>query len=191
MPTLYSRILETPIGPMTAVSLSRDAARTPDGAALVCLEFGHRIGDALDGLLRLAEVDEAPRAAAPGDCPVLDAVEVQLAAYFAGEGRSFDVPIRTFGTAFQRRVWDELGRIPYGQTISYGELARRVGSDGGARAVGAANGDNRISIVIPCHRVVASDGSLHGYGGGLEAKQRLLELEGALDAAPLFSPTGR
>jgi methylated-DNA-[protein]-cysteine S-methyltransferase len=101
----------------------------------------------------------------------------QLRAYFAGELREFDLPLAPEGTPFQLRVWRELRNIPHGQTISYGELARRVGSPKGSRAVGLANGANPISIVIPCHRVIGSNGKLTGYGGGLENKERLLALE--------------
>ena len=101
----------------------------------------------------------------------------QLRAYFAGELRDFDLPLAPEGTPFQLRVWRELRNIPYGQTISYGELARRVGSPKGSRAVGLANGANPISIVVPCHRVIGSNGKLTGYGGGLENKERLLALE--------------
>jgi methylated-DNA-[protein]-cysteine S-methyltransferase len=101
----------------------------------------------------------------------------QLSAYFAGRLRQFDVPVAPDGTEFQRRVWAELQRIPYGETISYGELARRLGNPKAVRAVGLANGSNPISIVIPCHRVIGSNGSLVGYGGGLPIKQALLALE--------------
>jgi len=101
----------------------------------------------------------------------------QLRAYFAGELREFDLPLAPQGTPFQLRVWRELRNIPYGQTISYGELARRVGSPKGSRAVGLANGANPISIVVPCHRVIGNNGKLTGYGGGLENKARLLALE--------------
>ncbi|MGD0618396.1 MAG: methylated-DNA--[protein]-cysteine S-methyltransferase [Bryobacteraceae bacterium] len=101
----------------------------------------------------------------------------QLRAYFAGELHDFDVPLAPEGTPFQLRVWRELRNIPYGQTISYGELARRIGSPNGSRAVGLANGANPISIVVPCHRVIGSNGKLTGYGGGLENKELLLALE--------------
>jgi methylated-DNA-[protein]-cysteine S-methyltransferase len=103
----------------------------------------------------------------------------QLEAYFAGERRTFDLPLSLAGTPFQRRVWQEVRRIPYGSTISYAELARRVGNPAAVRAVGAANGRTPVPIVIPCHRVVGADGSLTGYGGGLDRKRALLELEGA------------
>jgi methylated-DNA-[protein]-cysteine S-methyltransferase len=101
----------------------------------------------------------------------------QLDAYFAGERQVFDLPLAPRGTAFQLRVWEELRRIPFGHTISYGELARRVGDPNAARAVGAANGQNPISIIVPCHRVIGADGSLTGFGGGVATKRALLEHE--------------
>jgi methylated-DNA-[protein]-cysteine S-methyltransferase len=101
----------------------------------------------------------------------------QLDAYFAGELDTFDLPLAPAGTAFQMRVWEELQRIPFGETISYSELAERIGNPRTVRAVGLANGRNPISIVIPCHRVIGADGSLVGYGGGLERKRWLLEHE--------------
>jgi methylated-DNA-[protein]-cysteine S-methyltransferase len=108
----------------------------------------------------------------------LDEVRRQLRAYFAGQRQAFDMPLAPAGTIWQRRVWDELARIPYGQTISYVELARRAENPSAVRAAGAANGRNPISIVIPCHRVIGADGRLTGYSGGLEAKRWLLNLEG-------------
>lgn len=104
----------------------------------------------------------------------------QLGQYFAGERVEFDLRLAAIGNGFERKVWAELARIPYGQTISYGELARRIGEPGKARAVGRANGRNPISIVVPCHRVIGADGTLTGYGGGVERKRFLLELEGSL-----------
>ncbi|MBE2317502.1 methylated-DNA--[protein]-cysteine S-methyltransferase [Solirubrobacter sp. CPCC 204708] len=104
-------------------------------------------------------------------------VRAQLAEYFAGERTTFDVPLAAVGTPFQRTVWDELRAIPYGHTRTYGELAERLGRPYGARAVGSANARNPISIIVPCHRVVAADGGLTGFGGGMERKRRLLELE--------------
>ena len=101
----------------------------------------------------------------------------QLREYFAGRRTEFDLPIETEGTAFQKRVWKGLQAIPYGETISYVELARRIGNPKAMRAVGSANGRNQIPIVIPCHRVIAADGTLGGFGGGLDVKQRLLDLE--------------
>jgi len=116
------------------------------------------------------------------DDPVLAEAVGQLNRYFAGELTVFDLPLATAGTPFQERVWSALREIPYGTTASYGEVARRLGLAGGAsRAVGLANGSNPISIVIPCHRVIGADGSLTGYGGGLDRKRYLLDLErGAL-----------
>jgi methylated-DNA-[protein]-cysteine S-methyltransferase len=105
-----------------------------------------------------------------------EAVE-QLREYFAGERTSFDLELAPVGTEFQRRVWKALEEIPYGETRSYGELAAAVGSPGAARAVGLANGRNPIGIIVPCHRVIGANGSLTGYGGGLERKHVLLELE--------------
>jgi methylated-DNA-[protein]-cysteine S-methyltransferase len=110
-------------------------------------------------------------------------VECQLGEYFARQRRDFDLPLAPRGSEFQRQVWAELCRIPYGQTISYGEQARRMGDPSLSRAVGAANGANPIWLVIPCHRVIGSDGSLVGYGGGLPVKRALLEHEGALSAS--------
>ena len=102
----------------------------------------------------------------------------QLSEYFAGERRQFDLPLRLEGTDFQRRVWHELTEIPYGETWSYGELARRIGNTKASRAVGLANGSNPISILVPCHRVIGANGSLTGYGGGMERKKWLLAHEG-------------
>ncbi len=101
----------------------------------------------------------------------------QLEEYFAGERRDFDLPLAARGTRFQRLVWGELRRIPFGRTISYGELAGRIGKPTASRAVGAANGKNPLPVVVPCHRVIGSGGTLVGYGGGLPTKQALLELE--------------
>lgn len=101
----------------------------------------------------------------------------QLRGFFAGELQQFDLPLAPDGTQFQQRVWNELQQIPYGETISYGELARRVGNPAASRAVGLANGSNPIAIIIPCHRVIGSNGKLTGYGGGLENKRWLLDFE--------------
>jgi methylated-DNA-[protein]-cysteine S-methyltransferase len=109
--------------------------------------------------------------------PVLKETATQLEEYFAGERTDFDVPMELDGTEFQRAVWAELTRIPYGETISYGELAARVGRPKGPRAVGQANGRNPIPIIVPCHRVLASNG-IGGYGGGLPMKSALLAVEG-------------
>ena len=104
----------------------------------------------------------------------------QLAEYFAGEREAFDLPLEPAGTPFQLRVWEELLAIGYGETISYAELARRIGRPAAVRAVGAANGSNPLSVVIPCHRVVGASGALTGYGGGVERKRLLLDLEAGL-----------
>ena len=113
----------------------------------------------------------------PGN-PLLIEAERQLRAYFAGALRRFQIPLDLQGTPFQMQVWRELERIPFGETRSYSQLARAVGSPRAVRAVGAANGANPAAIVVPCHRVIGSSGRLVGYGGGLPLKRRLLELEG-------------
>ena len=111
--------------------------------------------------------------------PLREAIR-QLEAYFRGDLQEFDLDMEAMGTEFQRRTWKALQAIPYGATISYGELARRVGNPKAVRAVGTANGANPLPIVIPCHRVIGSDGKLTGYGGGLEIKQKLLAIERVL-----------
>jgi methylated-DNA-[protein]-cysteine S-methyltransferase len=119
-----------------------------------------------------------------GDDNAFPAARQQLAQYFAGERTSFDLKLHMDGTAFQRTVWHALTEIPYGETISYGELARRIGRPDRARAVGTANGQNPIAVIVPCHRVIGADGKLVGYGGGLENKRLLLDLEqGAIPLA--------
>jgi len=131
-------------------------------------------------------VEQAARTAVDGwhrddDHPVLVAAREQLAEYFAGERRAFDLRLAPRGTAFQQRVWCALPEIPYGRTRSYGQVAAELGLEPGAsRAVGLANGANPLSIVVPCHRVVGSDGSLTGFGGGLQRKRYLLDLESEL-----------
>jgi methylated-DNA-[protein]-cysteine S-methyltransferase len=112
--------------------------------------------------------------------PDLAACGTQLAEYFAGKRTEFALRLAPRGSDFQQRVWHEIARVPYGKTISYAELARRAGAVGQARAAGAATGRNPVSLAIPCHRIVGSDGSLTGYAGGLERKRELLELEGVL-----------
>lgn len=116
------------------------------------------------------------------ETPVLREAKYQLEAYFAGELRTFDLPLHLEGTPFQRKVWEQLQQIPYGQIISYGELARRIGQPGASRAVGGANRRNPIAVIVPCHRVIAADGSLGGYSGNCigsaEIKRTLLKLEG-------------
>jgi methylated-DNA-[protein]-cysteine S-methyltransferase len=162
--------MDSPIGPITLVA---------DGERLACLYMvDHR---------HAPHSDEFGPAAAPEG--VLGAAQRQLEEYFDGERTEFDLPlVDDAGTPFQRRVWAELREIPYGETISYAELARRIGQPTAFRAVGLANGKNPISIVVPCHRVVGAGGSLIGYGGGLERKQRLLELERR--QAVLFDASG-
>jgi len=142
-------IIDSPVGELTLAG---------DGEHLTELHFGR---------------DGEPT----GEDAVLVAAREQLHAYFAGKRRSFELPLRPAGTDFQREVWAALREIPYAETIDYGELARRIGRPGAARAVGAANGRNPLAIVVPCHRVIGADGSLTGFGGGLETKRALLELE--------------
>jgi methylated-DNA-[protein]-cysteine S-methyltransferase len=124
---------------------------------------------------------DARRMRAEGSSPVLAEAARQLESYFGGDLVAFDLPLDLHGTEFQRRCWLALASIPYGQTVSYGEQARRLGlGSDSARAVGAANGQNPLPIVLPCHRVIGADGSLTGFGGGLHVKRFLLEHEGAL-----------
>lgn len=121
-----------------------------------------------------------PPALDPGwteDAGPFAAVTTQLHEYFAGERTDFDVDVELVGTPFQRRVWSALRRIPYGQTISYGELALRIDQPSAVRAVGLANGRNPVSVIVPCHRVIGANGTLTGYGGGVERKRLLLDLE--------------
>jgi methylated-DNA-[protein]-cysteine S-methyltransferase len=132
-------------------------------------------GKALTGL-HLSPHERAVPATHGAD-DVLDEARAQLDEYFTGARTQFELPLAPDGTPFQLSVWQGLRDIPYAETISYGELARRIGRPGAARAVGLANGRNPIAIVVPCHRVIGADGSLTGYGGGLERKQVLLDLE--------------
>jgi methylated-DNA-[protein]-cysteine S-methyltransferase len=136
--------------------------------------------EASDARLR-AVLFDAGRVGPDGSSRVLDEAARQLEAYFAGELVEFDLPLELHGSEFQRRCWLALATIPYGQTVSYGEQARRIGlGSDSARAVGAANGQNPLPIVLPCHRVIGANGSLTGFGGGLHVKRFLLEHEGAL-----------
>jgi methylated-DNA-[protein]-cysteine S-methyltransferase len=114
---------------------------------------------------------------------ILADARAQLAAYFAGDRTSFDLPLAPGGTEFQRRVWSALREIAFGSTTSYGDIARQIGAPKAVRAVGAANGRNPIPIIVPCHRVIGSNGSLTGFGGGIERKEWLLSHEGALERA--------
>ena len=139
-------------------------------------------GHALTGLWMIdAERHSASLAAGLTPSPATFAsVQTQLAEYFGGDRKEFTVPLEPSGTAFQMAVWTELTKIPYGSTVSYGDIARALGKRlVASRAVGLANGSNPISVIVPCHRVIGSDGSLTGYGGGLERKELLLQLEGA------------
>ena len=151
------QILETPIGALRLVS---------DGRHLVAIEFeGSHAVDTSD-----RELEDS----------VLQACATQLREYFAGRRTRFDLPLAPRGTDFQRAVWSALEGIPYGELRSYGEIARAIGKPRAVRAVGAANGRNPLPIVVPCHRVIGSDGSLTGFAGGLEIKRRLLALEGSI-----------
>ncbi|OBG97494.1 cysteine methyltransferase [Mycobacterium sp. E136] len=133
-----------------------------------------------DRLMHLRMVDQTYEPSREGwvadDGAFPDAVE-QLQAYFAGELTDFDLRLDMVGTAFQKKVWAALLTIPYGETRSYGEIARQIGAPGAFRAVGLANGHNPIGIIVPCHRVIGANGSLTGYGGGLDRKRALLEME--------------
>ena len=149
----------------------------------------HTVVDSPIGPLGLIASDAGLRAVlfdgrgirAEGRSPVLSEAIRQLEAYFDGDLLTFDLPLELHGTEFQRRCWLALGSIPYGETVSYGEQARRLGlGTDAARAVGAANGRNPLPIVLPCHRLIGADGSLTGFGGGLHMKRFLLEHEGAL-----------
>jgi methylated-DNA-[protein]-cysteine S-methyltransferase len=138
------------------------------------------VGDS--NALRRVSFESSKHAAPPpadwkqGKAPFAEVIR-QLQAYFRGELRQFDLPLALKGTEFQRRVWNALREIPYGETISYLQLAERIGSPKAVRAVGLANGSNPIPIIVPCHRVIGSDGSLTGFGGGLSTKKKLLDLE--------------
>jgi methylated-DNA-[protein]-cysteine S-methyltransferase len=114
--------------------------------------------------------------------PVLSEAERQLGQYFRGERTAFDLPIRLGGTAYQQRVWQQLRRIPFGQTRTYGQIAHAIGNRSASRAVGLANSKNPLSIIVPCHRVIGASGSLTGFAGGLHTKAKLLALEGARGA---------
>ena len=124
------------------------------------------------------------------DKPFVEAAR-QLSEYFAGERHEFDLPLRLNGTEFQLLVLDELQRIPYGETTSYGDIAKRIGRPKAVRAVGAANGRNPIPIIVPCHRVIGSGGALTGFGGGLDTKKALLQLEAEHDPSNLLEPAMR
>ncbi|MBS0509075.1 MAG: methylated-DNA--[protein]-cysteine S-methyltransferase [Proteobacteria bacterium] len=168
--TLLSCTIATPLGDMLAVASQR---------GLCLLEF---IGQGGVGR-ELAQVEAARGGPAqPGDSPLLAQTRAQLGEYFAGQRREFSVPLDLVGTPFQQRVWQALLAIDHGQTWSYAQEAAYIGQPTATRAVAAANGANKVSIIVPCHRVIGSNGRLTGYGGGLPRKQALL----ALEAAPVF-----
>lgn len=158
------RTIDTPVGPMLAGATD---------TAIVLCDFAERpmIGAQLGSVRRRIGPTQ------PGTSPLLDLLESQLREYFGGTRRAFDLPLDIPGSAFQERVWTELQRIPYGETISYRQLAERVDAGPAYRAVGRANGSNRVAVIVPCHRVIAAGGGLGGYGGGLSAKRYLLDLE--------------
>lgn len=144
----------------------------------LCLCDWHEVVDGNTVANRLRRILGADFA--EGSSPVLERAAIQLDEYFAGKRQPFDLPLLFAGTDFQKKVWNALLEIPYGKTISYGEMARLIGMPKAVRAVANANGANAISIFAACHRVIGSDGSLTGYGGGLDAKEYLLKLEKAI-----------
>ena len=152
---------------------------SPVGSLHVAVEGGH-----VTALFTAEHSRHAP-APAPRD-GIFDAVRQQLEEYFAGVRRTFELPLAPRGTAFEQAVWRRLTRIPFGETVTYGQLAAELGS--AARAVGRANGRNPISIIVPCHRVIGANGSLTGYAGGLATKQKLLEHEGVFAGRPSGPP---
>jgi methylated-DNA-[protein]-cysteine S-methyltransferase len=163
------RVVPSPLGP---ILLSADLRGRLTGL---------RIGGALDEPAPTDTDDHAGAAARRG----LDNAAIQLGEYFEGRRRCFDVALALEGTPFQRLVWAQLQTIPFGTTVSYGQLAAQLDRAGAARAVGHANGRNPVPIIVPCHRVIGSTGQLTGYGGGLEAKHALLDLEARAISSPL------
>ncbi|MEZ5773911.1 MAG: methylated-DNA--[protein]-cysteine S-methyltransferase [Hyphomicrobiaceae bacterium] len=157
--TLTAGRVASPIGEMVAV--------VDEAGGLVYLDFVEKTGPT-----PAPEADLWNGRPVRWDDAAIGAVEGEIGAYFAGRLRVFSVPVHPFGNEFERTVWDALVRIPYGETISYGELARRVGRPGAARAVGRANGRNPVAVVVPCHRVIGADGRLTGYSGGTERRRR-------------------
>jgi methylated-DNA-[protein]-cysteine S-methyltransferase len=158
--TLY-QIIDSPIGPLTVLS---------DGSSLIGLYMNvYRHGPSVKDDWVAGSED-----------PVIQVAGNQLGEFFAGTRMEFDLPLNAKGTEFQRQCWNLLSAIPYGETWSYGEMAKRLGSPEASRAVGAANGQNPISIVVPCHRVIGSNGKLVGFGGGIPRKAALLAFERAM-----------
>ena len=161
-------IIETPIGALHALF--------DDEARLCELRFDTQFLGFLGVPRSSSEGVESPRSSEePRNS---EGLRLQLLEYFAGRRKAFDVPLAPKGTPFQLAVWNALLEVPYGETVTYAELARRIGRPAAVRAVGAANGANPIPVIIPCHRVIGSNGTLTGYGGGIERKQWLLALEG-------------
>ncbi|SDO67225.1 methylated-DNA--[protein]-cysteine S-methyltransferase [Phyllobacterium sp. OV277] len=178
--TLRYRHIQTPIGPMIAMA-------GDEGLSL--LEFSDR--PALPA--ELTELEQRyGYTIVPGDHSYLDQVDEEITAYFAGELTRFETPLFLPATPFQRTIWSMLIDIPYGETRTYGGMARALGKPNSSRAVGGANGQNRIAIVVPCHRIIGADGSLTGYGGGQPRKRFLLDLEHRITAQasekPVFHP---
>ncbi|MFP3941828.1 MAG: methylated-DNA--[protein]-cysteine S-methyltransferase [Thermoanaerobaculia bacterium] len=172
-------VLPCPLGALLAVARDGALVRlsfadSPEEARTRAREELDEPGDPTGARLAAGTAREDPGAAP------LPELARQLEEYFAGRRRRFEMPLAPEGTEFQRRVWEELARIPWGETRSYGEIARAVGRPGGSRAVGMANNRNPIAVVVPCHRVIGAEGSLTGYGAGLDRKEHLLRLEGAL-----------
>jgi len=167
--------IDTAVGEMLAAATETQ---------LLLFEFPHRrMIDTQLGRVRRAVGCEL----VPGESPVFDQLRAELAEYFDGRRREFTVPLHVPGTPFQMKVWAELQRIPIGTTTSYARLAESIGQPNAVRAVARANGDNRVAIIIPCHRVIGSNGELVGYGGGLWRKKKLLELEARTEALSLFA----
>ena len=158
--THYYKKIDSPVGPLILIA---------NETALLILNWGHDIPDLKNDLNRIESGKHHP---------ILNTTEAQLKEYFLGKRKTFDIPLASKGTEFQKRVWQQLRKIPYGQTITYGEQARRLGQPKSARAVGAANGKNPIGIIVPCHRVIGASGCLKGFAGGLDIKRNLLILEG-------------
>jgi len=160
----YTRFIDTPIGKVLLES---------DGNALTGVYFPAQLKER-------SRFQARPQMSVPESCNTLfDQAQEQIEEYFRGERKSFDIVINAQGTDFQKKVWGELSKIPFGVTISYKELAIRVGNPKASRAVGTANSKNPISLVVPCHRVIGENGALTGYAGGLPSKEFLLKLEGA------------
>lgn len=169
---MLAHTFPTPLGDMVV-------AATPH--ALFMLEFVDR-GNETDPTAKLSSA--ITEEVIPGRNEITDRTEEEVRRYFAGELKAFTIPLQLHGTPFQRSVWNELLAIPYGLTWSYAMLARRLGDVKTIRAAARANGENRIAILVPCHRVIGSDGSLTGYAGGLWRKKELLALEGATAPVP-------